>query len=183
MPLSSFIVLGAPAPGLPARYQGTERNVPSVGERTSDTSRTVVLEALKEHDLSSRILDIGVARQLATVYRGDGDEMYEVIELTEGDAPPSVLGRLLGYDITSRGGLISLLASILLWSGLPLDRSESPAADPTIKSLRDRFLPGLNDHALFPTADAARDFLTEASRFGNWEGPELEWEVVGVWAE
>jgi len=111
-------------------------------------------------------------------------QMFEVIEVTEGEAPPRVGGQFLGFDL-SQGGV----ASILQWglqSEVAERKPESPA-DILWKVMRLYFGPRLNEFGLFQRLDDASLCLEsmialQSYKPAYFEGGDLNaFHVMGVY--
>lgn len=140
----------------------------------------ILLGFLETWDPDERIPDLKVARRLAGVYQTVPElGPLEVVEITSHGERPQAGGSLLGYDVPFKDGMESLLASILLYSD-PFGE-HSPNDDSRITDLRRRFADRLNENLLFATEEDATEFFVAAEEVGPWEGPEIEWEVVGLW--
>lgn len=174
--MSGFEVLGAPDPGLPAAYRGTSRETPLVAEHLGlDHPANRVLLELLDTVGEDRLSDLASALRLKGAFSIPELGSFEVVELSSHGEQPQAGGRLLGFDAAFRAGLHSLLAEILLL--------DVPGDDPGDRrtGLRRRFADRLNDNLLFATDEDALEFLAGAEAVGPWEGPEIEWAVVGLW--
>ena len=175
--MSRFEVLGAPDPGLPHAYRGTSRDVPLVDERhgLNHPANRVLLQLLDAGG-EEPIRDLPTAERLRTASTvPELGSFFEVVELTGHSERPQSESRLLGFDVAFEDGLHSLLAAVLL-----LDVPGDDAGERRI-DLRRRFRDRLNDNLLFATEEDALEFLASAEAVGPWEGPDIEWAVVGLW--
>jgi hypothetical protein len=181
--VSGFVVLGSPDPLIAdayRRYRGVSRDAPSVveGLGLDHPANATLLEILEHHDVTGPIDDLEVVRRLAAAYAGREipDGPYEIVERTSEGERPRAVSLLLGWDVAFEGGgSTSLLATILLYGELALQE------DDRVLRLRREFVGSLNEHCLFEDEADARAFLVAANEIGPWEGPDINWEVVGVW--
>lgn len=98
-------------------------------------------------------------------------ERYELVELCSGsDSPADILGFDIGYW---GGGNFSILCDAALWP------TWHPAALESIPELS-RHLAELNQHALFPTVEAASAFTAWYVGQDWAEGPPEDLVLVGV---
>lgn len=180
--MSGFEVLGAPDPGLPRRYRGTSRSSPTVLEHLGldHPANRTLLKILDRDDFDGRVEDVVTARRLARAYATVPEVgSLEIVEIVNHGERPRAGNRLLGFDVQE--GMQSLLASILLWDDPSSDTSGPGVTDARVIGLRTRFADRLNDRLLFDTEALAIEFLDASTELGPWEGPEIEWEVVGLW--
>lgn len=181
--MADFAVLGAPDPGLPSIYRGTSRDLPLVRDDLglSHAANRLLLELLETDDVTGTDLSYPLARRLYEGYRGPGIGEFELVEVTRKGRDPEVGSHLLGFDVCfTEGGTESLLASILLYES-PFGEPADAEVEARVAPLRERFRSRLNDHLLFGSEADATEFLDAAKATGPWEGPEIDWEVVGVW--
>lgn len=179
----SFGVLGSPDPGLPASYRGTSRDVPVVRDdlSLSHPANRVLLSLLESGDVTGTDVSHELARQLHDGYRGPDIGDFEMVEVTRQGRDPQLGAELLGFDVCfTDGGIESLLASLLLYES-PFGEPPDAETEARVGPLRARFRSQLNRHLLFETEVDAAEFLNAAEAAGPWEGPEVEWEVVGLW--
>lgn len=181
--MSGLEVLGAPDPGLPREYRGTSRDGPTVMEHLglNHPANRLFLELLDQVG-EERIQDVVVARRLTREFGAiAGSGPWDIVEIVSHGEQSRAGGRRLGFDVPFRDGLYSLLAAVLLWSDPFAVSSNASEADPRVAGLRVRFVGRLNENRLFATEEEALAFLAAAEEVGPWEGPDIEWEVVGLW--
>jgi hypothetical protein len=184
--MTAFELFGAPFPGFPANYRGTERRSPLVKEELglSHPANQALLQMFEAGYGDDRpIADIEVARRLAREYRPELDVgWFELVEVTRSGEHPQAGDGLLGYDVPFEGGgHTSLLAMILLYEGESSGGRDGEEGDERVATLRQQFAHRLNEHLLFAVEEDAAEFLAAAIELGPWEGPGIDWEVVGLW--
>jgi len=180
---SGFAVLGAPDPGLPPAYRGTSRELPLVRDDLGldHPANRALLDLLERHDATGIDLSYDLALRLFTGYRGIGIGRFELLEVTGKGQQPQLGEDLLGFDVSfPDGGTESLLAMLLLYQS-PFGESVDATTEGRLSPLRERFRTRLNEHLLFATEVDATEFLSAAEAVGPWEGPEVVWEVAGLW--
>lgn len=180
---ATFAVLGSPDPGLPPSYRGTSRDIPLVRDdlSLSHPANRVLLNLLEGGDVTGTDLSHELARQLRDGYRGPDIGDFELVEVTRQGRDPELGAELLGFDVCfTEGGTESLLASLLLFEA-PFGEPPEAESESRVGPLRDHFRGLLNQRLLFESDVDAAEFLKAAEAAGPWEGPEVEWEVVGLW--
>jgi hypothetical protein len=178
-----FMVLGPPFPDNSQGYRGTSRAVPTpVDDLAMEHSANALILRYLDGGVfdGSMLTDAAAAEALAAEWVNSKLGPYEVVELTRGDKLPKYGQNLLGYDVSDLPGGESLVALTLLWQGDP-HFGDPAKRSATIAWLREKHIPALNEHRLFPTPQDARAFLEDATARGPWESPSYEWEVVGLW--
>lgn len=178
--MSSFEVLGRPDVGLPEAYRGTARDIPTVIDElgVDHPANAGLLALLYEHGLDGRIEDLSVARRLYAVFReAPARGPFEIVELVKAGGLPSAGTSLLGYDVAMDDGLDSLIATVLLY-----EPTSDPAYGPIVARLRHEYAQRLSSNLLFDEYSDAEEFREAATQAASWEGPEISWEVVGVWS-
>lgn len=182
--MSRIEVLGPPFPDVDPRYCGTDRVVPSVREDLGldHIANRALLRTLEGRDDAEQFPNKQSAQRLVLEY-GPEDVLghFDIVEVTELDEEPREGRELLGLDVAVEGGLTSLIAAVLL-SNDALDPTVQPHMEGHIRALRAEFLQSLNGNLLFPNRESAERFLRAALDVGPWEGPEISWVPVRVWA-
>lgn len=181
--MAEFAVLGAPDPGLPPAYRGTSRELPLVRDDLglSHQANRALLELLERDDVTGTDVSYPLARRLYESYRGPGIGEFELVEITRHGRAPEAGKRALGFDVYfTNGGTKSLLAYVLLYES-PFGEPPDAETQARVSPLRNRFRTRLNEHMLFDLESDAAEFLDAADAVGPWEGPEIAWEVVGLW--
>ena len=174
---------------LNSHYRGTHRAVPSHCDEMPDDQEInrLFFWYLDEGGEEGVVRDAAKALRFAELWneRLPKDEQFEVVEVTEGNEPPSGGGSLLGFDISSGLGGYSLLAGWL--SEIPKVEG-LPDAIWEMSNLLARFYgPQLNAFGLFCTRESAamclRSMVAMQSLSPNMyeSGDVRDFRVLGVY--
>jgi len=111
-------------------------------------------------------------------------QLFEVIEVTEGDAAPMNGGRFLGFDLSNGGSGSILQGGHQSWIA---ERKPKSPADVLWKVMRLYFKPHINEFGLFQRLDDASlclEAMTALQSYkpGYFEGCDLDvFHVMGIY--
>ncbi|MCY2929591.1 MAG: hypothetical protein NTV86_08875 [Planctomycetota bacterium] len=183
----NLLICDGPAyPGGNPRYRGTYRAVPSYCDNLPPDHEInrMFMWYLEEGGESGVVRDLSKACRFADSWNTHlGQRAFEVIEVTEGEAPAETTGEFLGFDLSAGYGFS------LLGAGGLMERGRQALQEPvgSIDELMTKhFGPLVNHNGLFAVYESAAFCLRVMAALqrihpGLFESGDLsDFEVVGI---
>ncbi len=167
-------------------YRGTMRRAPTYCESALEDHEVnrLFMWYLEEGGETGALHDLALARRYVKLLNIHvPGRNFEVVELTDGETPPTVPGHFLGFDLSLGHN------NSLLWSGLryPMRKIPPPPFDVLCDLLERFFAPQLNESGLFESYAAAEFCLRsiaalQSLRRNLYEGDDLsDFRVAGIY--